>query len=344
MRREEHSRATIPHKLKGAPMATLRHSTSSNGAALAIGAAAAIAAAAALGLSSGSRSQKRYKFPRIERSGDGRWKMWSDYKQNGVWNESYVVVDPFAMRDAGVDVDDESILSDGLSYILILDEYLLHTLRLNDTRRVRKVLEDSIIEIELPEEFPSEDAGRTVHALIVKDDLLSNAAWLDNTDIYIADPAREVMGVIVNDVADREETGANIAIDTVYELLSSTIISDTERYDQIRNSISGQFENDVRRLDADEYPPVMLALMLREGMIEVDDISKETVRESILKMPPDELRWMFQLLERNFKVRATIGGERRIMLETLEGSLHLDQVFGLSSEDRRKISKIGSSR
>jgi hypothetical protein len=215
---------------------------------------------------------------------------------------------------------------------------------LNDTRRVRKVLEDSIIEIELPEEFPSEDAGRTVHALIVKDDLLSNAAWLDNTDIYIADPAREVMGVIVNDVADREETGANIAIDTVYELLSSTIISDTERYDQIRNSISGQFENDVRRLDADEYPPVMLALMLREGMIEVDDISKETVRESILKMPPDELRWMFQLLERNFKVRATIGGERRIMLETLEGSLHLDQVFGLSSEDRRKISKIGSSR
>lgn len=296
------------------------------GAALAIGAAAAIAAAAALSAAKGSRA--RYRIPTIERMGDGTWRMWTGYRQD--YGRSYVAIDPHALEENGVDIEE---ISEGGSYVVILSDYMADGLRrMNTTRRVKKVLQDSIIELRLPDEFPSEDAGQIVTGLLIEDNLLRDASWLDNVDVTMPNPGASIIEMLVNVEADSDQTAVDVIANISYEFLTEETQSNLLNILWDRHEVD--LANKVRDLDADEYPPLALALMLNGEIINPEDIDREAVSKFIANMPEDERDWMFKVFEREFRVQATIGGARRIMLDTADGPMRLEKAFGYSPRAR----------
>lgn len=307
-------------------MTAPRHSTSSNGANLAIGAAAAIAAAAALGLRRGSRA--RYKIPTMERMDDGAWRMWTGYRPGG--GRPYSAIDPHALEENGVESEE---ISDGGSYVMILSDYMADSLRRgNTTRRVKKVLQDSIIELRLPEEFPSEDAGQIVTGLLIEDDLLRDASWLDNVDVMMPNPGASIIEMLVNREADSDQTAADVIANISYEFLTEEARSNL--MDNLSVWLDVQLAHKVRDLDTDEYPPLAIALMLRKEIINPEDIDRGAVSKFIENMAEDERAWMFKVFEQEFRAQNTIGGERRIMLDTTDGPMRLEKVFGYSPRAR----------
>ena len=317
------------------------------GAALAVGAAAALAVAAAARRSprGGSRSAPD-AFPAIERMPDGVWRMWQGYKEEGS-GRRYFVVDHYRMEDLGLETED---IPSGMPYAFIIqregeDDGRIQSLKAAG-RRARNVLERDIVEIRLPQDYPDPElAGTTIAALLFGEPSLGWAEWLDGQDVSLVRGRsyREEFeqGVLAHLIEDSSGWSGDRAVSIVEEICYPFI---TERArgeirEQIKNNISEAFEQNMRTLDVDEYPLMLIGLMLESNMISLEDIQKDAVRDWILRMAPDHRGWMFWNLGCKFGLVRTVGGKTQPVVDGPDGPIRLASAFGLSAQDMRQISQ-----